>query len=156
MLSCGHTFAEIQLTEANYKYDAKTHELEKFGVINKNGYVELSKATINSFVTKIRLTDWLEVGIRSFTPYKKDKDFWIWKVPKTEYKGLHIIGVYRGVCDISGSDKCGWAATTGLIFEETESQVRNKKLILSSENIVSSMQFLGKKRAVINFTPEEI
>lgn len=154
MLSCGHAFAETQLTEANYKYDAQTHALENFGVINKKGYVDLSKETINSFLTKRKNTDWLNVGIRSFIPYKKNNDWWEWRVPKTEYKGLHIIGVYKGVCDISGSDKCGWSAITGLIFEETESQVRNKKLTISSKNTLGSMQFLGKKRAVIDFTPE--
>jgi len=44
---------------------------------------------------------------------------------------------------------------TGLIFEETENQVRNKKLSISSQNTLSNMQFLGKKRAVIGFTPED-
>lgn len=153
-LSCGHTFANIQLNEENYKYDAQIHELANFGVINKKGYIELSKETINSFLTKSKNTDWLNVGIRSFTPYQKNNDWWTWKVPKTEYKGLHIIGVYRGVCDISGSDKCGWASVIGLIFEENQSQVGKKKLTLSSKNTLGSMQFLGKKRAVLGFTPE--
>lgn len=154
-LSNGHTFADMQLNEATYKYDTKVHELENFGVVNKEGYVTLNRKTINDFVMRTNHTDWLGVGIRSFTPYKKNNDWWTWKVPRTEYEGLHIIGVYRGVCDISGGDRCGWAALTGLIFEETENQVRNKKLSISSKNTLSNMQFLGKKRAVIDFTPED-
>jgi len=70
-LSNGHAFADMQLNEATYKYDAKVHELENFGVINKQGYVTLSSKTINDFVIKTKHTDWLGVGIRSFTPYKK-------------------------------------------------------------------------------------
>ncbi|MDV7452347.1 hypothetical protein R5B80_18595, partial [Acinetobacter baumannii] len=43
------------------------------------------------------------VCFSTFKPYQKTDVYWTWRVPRTEYKGLHIIGVYRGVFDISGA-----------------------------------------------------
>ena len=154
-LSMGQVFAEPLPNEATYKYVSQYEPNHRYGSFDKSGYISLSNKSISEFIINSKITDWLGFGIRTFKPYKKTNDYWIWRVPKTEYKGLYVIGVYRGVCDIKGEDRCGWAGMTGLIFEETEAQIKNKKLKVSKENNISNIDFLNKKRGVIDFTPEE-
>lgn len=151
LLSTGQVFAATSLNESTYKYD----DNEKYSLIDNSGFVTLSNKSISEFIMKSEGTDWLEFGIRNFKPYKKTNDYWIWKTPKTEYHGLHIIGIYRGVCDITGEYHCGWSSMKGLIFEETEAQVKQKKIKISKNNSISNFTFLNKKRGVIDFTPED-
>lgn len=156
LLSLGLTqnVALAMPTEDSYQYNSSLHQYTYDELIDLSGYVKLSYESINLWIMTGTATDWLGFGIRAFEPYEKTEDYWTWRIPKVAYKGLTVIGVYRGVCDISGQDGCGWAGSVGLIFEQDEAQLHTKKLKIAKGNVISSRDFMGVKRAVINFSPD--
>lgn len=151
-LGIGQVFAIVP-NEETYKHDARNHYYVYSELVE--GYVPLSYNSIDQFIRYSNITDWLGFGIRAFKPTEITDDYWVWKIPVVKYKGLNVIGVYRGVCNKSGDDGCGWAGTTGLIFEENEDQVKLAKLELADNRIIGSYDFLDKERGVIAVNAED-
>ncbi|HFF5186656.1 TPA: hypothetical protein ACGDWI_002584, partial [Acinetobacter baumannii] len=52
--------------------------------------------------------------------------FFTWKVKGTKLFGLDIIGIERGVCDISGNDRCSDASHTVIIFDASTDKTRKE------------------------------
>lgn len=123
---------KYQLTnkEANkYAYNTNYEGYGKYhSSIDEGGYAPIP---YGSFLNALKYPDdemsyWLNFGVRFYKPDQKTGDYFSWKIKGIKVFGLNIVGLERGVCDISGIDQCGFAGYTSMIFDEPLEVVRLK------------------------------
>lgn len=125
-----------------YKFDGESYKLAKeqpnpysetinfdgyqkyFSKMNYGGYAPVPYESLLAFVDRRYGDYWLSKGIRVYKPAQKTEEFFTWKVKGVKVYGLDVIGVERGVCDISGEDRCGYAGDTIVIFDASVDQAR--------------------------------
>ncbi|MGQ1276549.1 hypothetical protein ACT4Z4_14635 [Acinetobacter baumannii] len=125
-----------------YKFDGESYKLAKeqpnpysetinfdgyqkyFSKMNYGGYAPVPYESLLAFVDRGYGDYWLSKGIRVYKPAQKTEEFFTWKVKGVKVYGLDVIGVERGVCDISGEDRCGYAGDTIVIFDASVDQAR--------------------------------
>ena len=109
------------------------------------------------FVDREYIDYWLGRGVRAQT-FRKNRRFFTWKIKGLKVYGLDVIGIRRGVCNISGEDACGYAGTTIIIFRDNFDKVRKtlKEKIYcdyAERNKVypylDSIDYDGKERAAL-------
>lgn len=135
--------------------------VKHFSTFDKDGYGPIPYGSIEKF-TRGDIDYWLGRGIRFYKPAKKTEEFFTWKIKGVKLFGLDVVGVKRGVCDISGEDRCGYAGDTIVIFNASVDKVRNvlKKQTsidhakLSSDEKgkypeLDTIEFEGKQRAAL-------
>ncbi|HHP8190641.1 TPA: hypothetical protein ACSIS1_002799 [Acinetobacter baumannii] len=168
-----------------YKFDGKSYKLESeqpnpysetinfdgyqnyFSKINNDGYAPISYESVLKFVDDGFIDYWLSNGIRVYKPSQKTEEFFTWKVKGLKVHGLDVIGVQRGVCDISGENRCGYAGDTIVIFDASVDQARKvlkEKTFVDYANLsanqkgtypyLDSIVFNGKKKAALYFLNE--
>jgi len=133
-----------------------------FSTLDEAGYAPVPYKSILELVDKNYGDYWLSKGIRAYKPDQKTEEFFTWKVKGVKVYGLDVIGVKRGVCDISGGDGCGYAGDTIIVFDASVDQARKilkeKKFVdyanLSSDQKggypeLDSINFEGKERAAL-------
>lgn len=125
-----------------YEFDGKSYKLAKeqpnpysetinfdgyqkyFSKMNYGGYAPVPYESLLAFVDRRYGDYWLSEGIRVYKPAQKTEEFFTWKVKGVKIYGLDVIGVERGVCDISGENRCGYAGDTIVIFDASVDQAR--------------------------------
>lgn len=140
----------------NYEGYTKLHSS-----MNQSGYAPIPYGSLASAFDNI-IDYWFGAGIRFFKPIAKNAEYFTWKVQGVKLYGLDVIGVQRGVCDISGDDRCGAAAYSAIIFDQPLETVRAKLLeknrtdyaSLSEEQkltlpTLEQTDFEGKPRALL-------
>jgi hypothetical protein len=168
-----------------YKFDGKSYKLESeqpnpysetinfdgyqqyFSKINNDGYAPVSYESVLKFVDNGFIDYWLSKGIRVYKPSEKTEEFFTWKVKGLKVHGLDVIGVQRGVCDISGENRCGYAGDTIVVFDASVDQARKvlkEKTFVDYANLsadqkgtypyLDSIVFNGKKKAALYFLNE--
>ncbi len=168
-----------------YKFDGKSYKLESeqpnpysetinfdgyqnyFSKINNEGYAPIFYESVLKFVDDGFIDYWLSKGIRVYKPSEKTEEFFTWKVKGLKVHGLDVIGVQRGVCDISGENRCGYAGDTIVIFDASVDQARKvlkEKTFVDYANLsadqkgtypyLDSIVFNGKKKAALYFLNE--
>jgi hypothetical protein len=168
-----------------YKFDGKSYKLESeqpnpysetinfdgyqnyFSKINNEGYAPIFYESVLKFVDDGFIDYWLSNGIRVYKPSEKTEEFFTWKVKGLKVHGLDVIGVQRGVCDISGENRCGYAGDTIVIFDASVDQARKvlkEKTFVDYANLsadqkgtypyLDSIVFNGKKKAALYFLNE--
>lgn len=168
-----------------YKFDGKSYKLESeqpnpysetinfdgyqnyFSKINNDGYAPISYESVLKFVDDGFIDYWLSNGIRVYKPSQKTEEFFTWKVKGLKVHGLDVIGVQRGVCDISGENRCGYAGDTIVVFDASVDQARKvlkEKTFVDYANLsanqkgtypyLDSIVFNGKKKAALYFLNE--
>jgi len=132
-----------------------------FSTFDKDGYGPIPYGSIEKF-TRGDIDYWLGRGIRFYKPAKKTEEFFTWKIKGVKLFGLDVVGVKRGVCDISGEDRCGYAGDTIVIFNASVDKVRNvlkKQTFIDHAKLSSdekgkypeldTIEFEGKQRAAL-------
>ncbi|MCU4638321.1 MULTISPECIES: hypothetical protein [Acinetobacter] len=168
-----------------YKFDGKSYKLESeqpnpysetinfdgyqkyFSKINNDGYAPVSYESLLGFIDRGYSDYWLSKGIRVYKPSEKTEEFFTWKVKGLKVHGLDVIGVQRGVCDISGENRCGYAGDTIVVFDASVDQARKllkEKTFVDYANLsanqkgtypyLDSIVFNGKKKAALYFLNE--
>lgn len=168
-----------------YKFDGKSYKLESeqpnpysetinfdgyqnyFSKINNEGYAPIFYESVLKFVDDGFIDYWLSNGIRVYKPSEKTEEFFTWKVKGLKVHGLDVIGVQRGVCDISGENRCGYAGDTVVIFDASVDQARKvlkEKTFVDYANLsadqkgtypyLDSIVFNGEKKAALYFLNE--
>ena len=168
-----------------YKFDGKSYKLESeqpnpysetinfdgyqkyFSKINNDGYAPVFYESVLKFVDNGFIDYWLSNGIRVYKPSEKTEEFFTWKVKGLKVHGLNVIGVQRGVCDISGENRCGYAGDTIVVFDASVDQARKvlkEKTFVDYANLradqkgtypyLDSIVFNGKKKAALYFLNE--
>lgn len=168
-----------------YKFDGKSYKLESeqpnpysetinfdgyqnyFSKINNDGYAPVSYESLLGFINRGYSDYWLSKGIRVYKPSQKTEEFFTWKVKGLKVHGLDVIGVQRGVCDISGENRCGYAGDTIVVFDASVDQARKvlkEKTFVDYANLsadqkgtypyLDSIVFNGKKKAALYFLNE--
>lgn len=125
-----------------YEFDGKSYKLAEeqpnpysgninfdgyqkyFSKMNYGGYAPVPYESLLAFVDRRYGDYWLSEGIRVYKPAQKTEEFFTWKVKGVKIYGLDVIGVERGVCDISGENRCGYAGDTIVIFDASVDQAR--------------------------------
>jgi hypothetical protein len=147
-----------------YQFDGKTYKLaattknqysslinyegytKLFSLMNQSGYAPIPYGSLASAFDNI-IDYWFGTGIRFFKPIAKNAEYFTWKVQGTKLYGLDVIGVQRGVCDISGDDRCGEAAYSAIIFDQPLEAVRAKLLENSHIDYTKSFEERYPERA---------
>ncbi|QNX87867.1 hypothetical protein [Acinetobacter seifertii] len=168
-----------------YKFDGKSYKLESeqpnpysetinfdgyqnyFSKINNEGYAPIFYESVLKFVDDGFIDYWLSNGIRVYKPSEKTEEFFTWKVKGLKVHGLDVIGVQRGVCDINGENRCGYAGDTVVIFDASVDQARKvlkEKTFVDYANLsadqkgtypyLDSIVFNGEKKAALYFLNE--
>jgi len=168
-----------------YKFDGKSYKLESeqpnpysetinfdgyqnyFSKMNNEGYAPVPYESLFRFISSGNIDYWLGKGIRVYKPSQKTEEFFTWKVKGVRVYGLDVIGVQRGVCDISGENRCGYAGDTIVIFDASVDQARKvlkEKTFVDYANLsddqkgtypyLDSIVFNGKKKAALYFLNE--
>ncbi|WP_284086143.1 hypothetical protein [Acinetobacter pittii] len=168
-----------------YKFDGKSYKLESeqpnpysetinfdgyqnyFSKINNEGYAPIFYESVLKFVDDGFIDYWLSNGIRVYKPSEKTEEFFTWKVKGLKVHGLDVIGLQRGVCDISGENRCGYAGDTVVIFDASVDQARKvlkEKTFVDYANLsadqkgtypyLDSIVFNGEKKAALYFLNE--
>lgn len=168
-----------------YKFDGKSYKLESeqpnpysetinfdgyqnyFSKINNDGYAPISYESLFGFIDRGYSDYWLSKGIRVYKPSEKTEEFFTWKVKGLKVHGLDVIGVQRGVCDISGENRCGYAGDTIVVFDASVDQARKvlkEKTFVDYANLsadqkgtypyLDSIVFNGEKKAALYFLNE--
>jgi len=168
-----------------YKFDGKSYKLESeqpnpysetinfdgyqnyFSKINNDGYAPISYESLLGFIDRGYSDYWLSKGIRVYKPSDKTEEFFTWKVKGVRVYGLDVIGVQRGVCDISGENRCGYAGDTIVVFDTSVDQARKvlkEKTFVDYANLsadqkgtypyLDSIVFNGEKKAALYFLNE--
>lgn len=168
-----------------YKFDGKSYKLESeqpnpysetinfdryqkyFSKMNYGGYAPVPYESLLAFVDRGYGDYWLSKGIRAYKPSQKTEEFFTWNVKGVEVYGLDVIGVERGVCDISGEDRCGYAGDTIVIFDASVDQARKvlkEKTYVDYAYLTADQKgtypylepivFNGKKKAALYFLNE--
>lgn len=159
-----------------YRFNGKKYELESekanpysckinnekcndyFSKIDEDGYAPIFYESVLKFVDREYIDYWLGRGVRAYKPSEKTEDFFTWKIKGLKVYGLDVIGIRRGVCNISGEDACGYAGTTIIIFRDNFDKVRKtlKEKIYcdyAERNKVypylDSIDYDGKERAAL-------
>lgn len=116
--------------EANkYSYNTNYGGYTKYhSSIDEGGYAPIP---YGSFLNALKYPDadmsyWINYGVRFYKPDQKTQDYFSWQIKGIKVFGLNVIGLERGVCDISGIDACGFAGYTSMIFDEPLETVRQK------------------------------
>jgi len=135
--------------------------VKHFSTFDKDGYGPIPYGAIEKF-TRGDIDYWLGRGIRFYKPAKKTEEFFTWKIKGVKLFGLDVVGVKRGVCDISGEDRCGYAGDTIVIFNASVDKVRNvlkKQTFIDHAKLSSdekgkypeldTIEFEGKQRAAL-------
>ncbi|WP_202724370.1 hypothetical protein [Acinetobacter pittii] len=135
--------------------------VKHFSTFDKDGYGPIPYGSIEKF-TRGDIDYWLGRGIRFYKPAKKTEEFFTWKIKGVKLFGLDVVGVKRGVCDISGEDRCGYAGDTIVIFNASVDKVRNvlkKQTFIDHAKLTSdekgkypeldTIEFEGKQRAAL-------
>ncbi|MCU4531338.1 hypothetical protein POD11_14265 [Acinetobacter sp. P1(2023)] len=135
--------------------------IKHFSTFNKGGYGPIPYGSIEKFI-RGDIDYWLGRGIRFYKPAKKTEEFFSWKVKGLKLFGLEVVGVERGVCNISGEDRCGYAGDTIVIFDSSVDKVRNvlkKQTFIDYAKLSSdekgkypeldAIDFEGKQRAAL-------
>ncbi|KYQ84541.1 hypothetical protein AWW72_07760 [Acinetobacter sp. NRRL B-65365] len=133
-----------------------------FSTLNYAGYAPVPYKSILEVVDMKYGDYWLSKGIRVYKPELKTEEFFTWKVKGVKVHGLDVIGVKRGVCNISGEDRCGYAGDTIVVFDASFDQARKilkEKTFVDYANLNSddkgrypeldSINFEGKVRAAL-------
>lgn len=133
-----------------------------FSTLDNAGYAPIPYKSLYELVDKNYGDYWLSKGIRVYKPAQKTEEFFTWKVKGVKVYGLDVIGVKRGVCDISGEDRCGYAGDTIIIFDVSVDQARRilkEKKFVDYANLkadqkgtypyLDSIVFNGVKRAAV-------
>ncbi|NAS08406.1 hypothetical protein [Acinetobacter haemolyticus] len=165
-----------------YKFDGKNYKLATeqpnpysstinvdgyknyFSKMNYEGYAPISYESLLGFVDRCYGDYWLSQGIRAYKPSQKTEEFFTWKVKGVKLYGLDVIGVKRGVCDISGEDRCGYAGDTIVIFDASIDQARKvlkEKTFIDYANLSADQKgtypylepivFNGKVKAALSY-----
>ncbi|MEI1744996.1 hypothetical protein V8P95_11115 [Acinetobacter baumannii] len=168
-----------------YKFDGKSYKLAKeqpnpysetinfdgyqkyFSKMNYGGYAPVPYESLLAFVDRGYGDYWLSKGIRAYKPSQKTEEFFSWNVKGVEVYGLNVIGVERGVCDISGEDRCGYAGDTIVIFDASVDQARRilkEKTYVDYAHLTADQKethpylepivFNGEKKAALYFLNE--
>ncbi|MEQ1343158.1 hypothetical protein [Acinetobacter seifertii] len=168
-----------------YKFDGKSYKLAKeqpnpysetinfdgyqkyFSKMNYGGYAPVPYESLLAFVDRGYGDYWLSKGIRAYKPSQKTEEFFSWNVKGVEVYGLNVIGIERGVCDISGEDRCGYAGDTIVIFDASVDQARKilkEKTYVDYAHLTADQKgtypylepivFNGKKKAALYFLNE--
>lgn len=168
-----------------YKFDGKSYKLESeqpnpysetinfdgyqnyFSKINNDGYAPISYESLFGFIDRGYSDYWLSKGIRVYKPSDKTEEFFTWKIKGVRVYGLDVIGVQRGVCDISGENRCGYAGDTIVVFDASVDQARKvlkEKTFVDYANLsadqkgtypyLDSIVFNGEKKAALYFLNE--
>lgn len=163
-----------------YQFNGKSYELEfekpnnfsessnydayakHFSTFDKGGYAPVPYKSIFDLVDKNYGDYWLSKGIRAYKPSQKTEEFFTWKMKGIKVFGLDVIGVKRGVCNISGDDACGYAADTIVVFDASVDQARRilkEKKFVDYANLTAdqkgtypyldSIVFNGEKKAAL-------
>ena len=124
-----------------YQFDGKTYKLaattknqysssinyegytKLYSSMNQSGYAPIPYGSLASAFDNI-IDYWFGAGVRFFKPIAKNAEYFTWKVQGTKLCGLDVIGVQRGICDLSGDDRCGAAAYNAIMFEQPLETVR--------------------------------
>lgn len=112
-----------------YSYNTNYEGYTKYhSSIDEGGYAPIPYA---SFLKALNDPDadmsyWLNYGVRFYKPDQKTGDYFSWKIKGIKVFGLNVVGLERGVCDISGIDACGFAGYTSMIFDEPLELVHQK------------------------------
>lgn len=133
-----------------------------FSTLDEAGYAPVPYKSILELVDKNYGDYWLSKGVRVYKPDQKTEEFFTWKVKGVKVYGLDVIGVKRGVCDISGGDGCGYAGDTIIVFDASVDQARKilkEKTFVDYANFstdqkggypeLDSINFEGKERAAL-------
>ncbi|EPG3924443.1 hypothetical protein N1009_003111 [Acinetobacter baumannii] len=131
---------------------------------SEKGYAPIPYESILRAVNYGQIDYWVEKGIRAYQPSEKTEKFFTWKVKGTKLFGLDVIGIERGVCDISGNDRCGDARHTVIIFDastdKTRKEIKDKTRIdygnlttdqKKSYPYLGSINFEGKEKSALYF-----
>lgn len=169
-----------------YKFDGKSYKLEfempnpysatinfegyqnYFSKIDNEGYAPVPYESLREFIDMGYNNDyWLGKGIRVYKPSQKTETFFTWKVKGVKVYGLDVIGVQRGVCNISGEDRCGYAGDSIVIFDANVDHVRKilkEKTSIDYANLrvdeketypyLDSIVFNGQKKSALYFLNE--
>ncbi|OBY74234.1 hypothetical protein [Acinetobacter gyllenbergii] len=129
----GNTYALVSEKPNSFSESSNYNGyVSHFSTFNNNGYVPIPYKSIENF-TRRNIDYWLGRGIRFYTPAKKTDEFFTWKVKGVKLFGLDVIGIKRGVCNISGEDRCGYAGDTIVVFDTT---IKNLRKVLKENTYV--------------------
>ncbi|ATZ66130.1 hypothetical protein [Acinetobacter haemolyticus] len=133
-----------------------------FSIINNTGYAPVPYKSVMDLVDKNYGDYWLSKGIRTYKPSHKTESFFTWKVKGLKVHGLDVIAIERGVCDINGEDRCGYAGDTIIVFDASVDEARKilkEKTFVDYANLstdqkggypeLDSINFEGKERAAL-------
>lgn len=133
-----------------------------FSILNNTGYAPVPYKSVLELVDKNYGDYWLSKGIRTYKPSHKTESFFTWKVKGLKVHGLDVIAIERGVCDINGEDRCGYAGDTIIVFDASVEEARKilkEKTFIDYANLSSdqkgrypeldSIKFEGKERAAL-------